>query len=272
LFDIGDIVPLTVEIRDATGTLANAGSGVVLTLGLPDGTTLLPSVTNPSTGRYQVDYIPTLPGRHTTRWVASGTNASAFSGTFDVRPIDPGYIISLPETKQFLNIPDINTSDDEEIRGYLEAVTTVIENWRNEKMVRQTVIERHDVRRTHQLTIRTGPLISVTEIKRVDGSFTWDVAQLDVDTARGTVSTVTGFPEFYGFIKVTVVVGYSVIPANFSLAAKIIVGHLWATQRQPAIGGSVFSSGETDSTPSGFGFSIPNRAAELLGDRPPVIA
>lgn len=291
MFDIGDIVPLTIEIRDTSGVLANAGGTVTLTVVLPDNTSTTPTVTNPSVGRYQCDFVPTQVGRHSVRWVATGTNSSAYSDVFDVRPSDLGMIISMADAKKALNIPSVNTDDDEEIRAYVEATTRVIELWRNELIVRQTVVERHDSVRvvntlmrseraydmgyeaggaTRRITVNSGPLLSVTAVERVDGSYTWDTAQLDVDTNRGTITVLFG-PLFYGFIQVTYVAGYPIIPANYALAAKIILAHIWETQRLPSIGSNVFG-GTTDSTPSGFGFAIPNRAAELLGGQPPVIA
>lgn len=284
MFDLGDVVPLTIDVRDAAGNLANAGGTVTLTIGLPDGTSISPASTNPTAGRYQCDFVPTLPGRHAVRWVATGTNASAYSDVFDVRPSDPGYIVSLSDAKRFLQIPVTNTTDDEELREYIESTTQVIEFWRNESIVRRTVVDQADTFGFTQPTIdgfqvggsarnislTHSPVIAVTSVTRVDGTFTWDVSALDVDPDRGLITVITG-PLFYGLISVVYVVGYSIVPANYTLAAKIIIGHLWSTQRQPSVGGGVFSN-QTDSTPSGFGFAIPNRAAELLGGQPPVIA
>jgi hypothetical protein len=289
LFDLGDIIPLTIEIRDANGALANAGGTVTLTIGLPDGTSTTPTVTNASLGRYQCDYIPTLVGRHAVRWVATGTNSSAYSDVFDVRAGDPGYIVSLSDAKRFLNIPTTNTTDDEELREYIESATNVIEFWRNETIVRRTIVDQADTvgftdpvynsgynygydagGAARNISLTHNPVISLTEVKRVDNTYTWNLASLDLDSDRGVVTVLNG-PLFYGLISLTYVAGYSLIPANYTLAAKIIIGHLWSTQRQPSIGGGVFGN-QTDSTPSGFGFAIPNRAAELLGGQPPVLA
>jgi hypothetical protein len=289
LFDLGDIIPLTIEIRDANGALANAGGTVTLTVGLPDGTTSTPTVTNASLGRYQCDFIPTLAGRHSIRWVATGTNSSAYSDVFDVRPGDPGYIVSLTDTKRYLNIPATNTTDDDELREYIEASTNVIEFWRNETVVRRTIVDQADTvgftdpvynsgynygydagGAVRNISLTHNPVISLTEVKRVDNTYTWNLASLDLDPDRGVVTVLNG-PLFSGLISLTYVAGYSLVPANYTLAAKIIIGHLWSTQRQPSVGGGVFSN-QTDSTPSGFGFAIPNRAAELLGGQPPVLA
>jgi hypothetical protein len=291
VFDLGDVVPLTVEIRDASGALANAGGTVTLTIGLPDGTSSTPAFTNPSVGRYQCDYSPTMAGRHTVRWVATGTNTSSYSDVFDVRPASPGYIVSLSDVRAFLNK---STVDDETLRGYIEAATVVIENWRNEKIVRSTVVDRISTFRgvntmtrntrgyeagyqaggaMRQLTLSTGPVLAISSVARADGSYAWDTAALDVDLNAGTI-TVNYGPLFFGLIVVTYVAGYSIIPANYTLAAKIIIEHLWQLQRQPSItpaGANLFGNDDS-SVIIPMGFAVPARAAELLGGRPPVIA
>lgn len=295
MFDLGDVVPLTVQVRDAAGNLANATT-VTLTIGLPDGTSISPSVTNPSTGTYQYDYPPTLVGRHTARWVATGLNASAYTDAFDVRPADSGLIVSLADTKKFLNIT--STGDDDELRAYIESVTRVVENYRNEVIARRTVVEEIDTMRGVRTIGRTGaaydmgyenggakrrimlgstPVLSLTSVARVDGTYTWDLSQIDLNPDTGGVSVLFG-PLFYGFIRATYVAGYSIVPSNYTMAALIIIEHLWQLQRQPSIGGSstggLFARGEMDASLGGWGagFAIPNRAAELLGGRPAVIS
>ena len=93
VYDLGDPAALSVSIRDTAGTLADATS-VVCTITLPDATTTTPSVTHSSTGVYSVSYTPTLAGRYKIRWVATGTNASAYSDIFDVFASDPRFLIS----------------------------------------------------------------------------------------------------------------------------------------------------------------------------------
>ena len=59
-YDLGDVATLAVQIKDSTGTLANAGA-LAATITLPDGTTTTPTVSNPSTGpvcRYRCHRLP----------------------------------------------------------------------------------------------------------------------------------------------------------------------------------------------------------------------
>jgi hypothetical protein len=265
--DLGDVVPLTVEIRDANGALAAAGA-VTLTIGLPDGTSITPSPANPTVGRYQLDYITTQVGRHTVRWVATGSNGSAYTDVFDVRPSDPGFLLSMASAKAALNIPSTSTGNDEEIRELIEAVTAIVEDYRKEAVVRRVVVEQVSTDRTWSLFLKKSPIISVTSIAA--GSVTWTA--FSVDTDLGEVASA-GAP-FVGDLTVTYVAGRAVIPGNFVKAAKIIAKHLWEEQQTPGMGGRVFGVGGDDISAgiAGLGFALPNRAAELLGGRGVVVA
>ena len=122
MFDLGDVVPLAVNVKDTAGALANA-TAVVLTITLPDGTTATPSVTNSSTGVYSATYTPAVAGRFGVRWVATGTNASTYVDAFTVAA--GAGLISLDEVKAFLNIT--STTNDEELREFVAAATVAAE-------------------------------------------------------------------------------------------------------------------------------------------------
>lgn len=265
MIDLGDVMPLSVEIRDASGALADAGE-ITLTITLPDGTTATPSVQHPSTGRYEADYTATTVGRHVARWVATGLNSSAYVDMFDVRPADPGGILSMSAAKAALNIPASATVDDEEIRSLLGAVTAIVEDYRKEAVVRRTVTERIDVSPSRRsLVLGKAPVISVTSIS--SGAYTWPTANLEIRDAEIGEIVSTGSP-FAGDITAVYVAGRVVMPANYIEAAKIILKHLWQFQQAPGMGSRVFGGGEDISASiAGMGYALPNRAAELLGGR-----
>ncbi len=102
--DLGDIIPLTVQVRDQDGLPTDATT-VTLTITEPDGSTVTPTVTNPPavTGLYENDYVPTQIGRHLIRWVTVGPNA-AFTDTVDVRDLSARSIMSLAAAKTHLNM------------------------------------------------------------------------------------------------------------------------------------------------------------------------
>jgi hypothetical protein len=291
MFDSGDVVPLTVNIRDANGALANA-TAVTLTITLPDGTTTSPAPANPSVGLYQADYVTVMEGRHVVRWVATGNNASAYTDSFDVRPADPPLIMSLSAAKAALNLPGTETGDDEELRSLIEAVTATVEAYRGEVIAGRPISEPISVRddgmcgidgvyargggywagrSSRRLIFTRTPILSVTSITRPLDGVTWTSADLViVDATSGVVSTY-GAP-FYGDLVASYVAGYQVVPANFTEAAKIILKHLWQTQQTPGMGSRVFGGEDVTGGLAGLGFAIPNRAAELLGGRAPVVA
>ena len=260
--DVGDIYPITVETRDAAGVLANAGA-VALTITLPDGTPTSPSMTNTGTGVYSYDYPTAQAGRHTVRVVATGANSSAWQDVFTVQPTDSGALISLAEAKKQLNIAT-STADDEEIRDWIPVATPIIQRHTGKTLIRATKVwRRRDTHWTDTLYVYR-PLISLTSIASYDGSVTYPVgaSDVDVDTDTGCLTSLTS--GWRGRLKVTVVAGAAVVPANYAAAARIIVQHLWTTQRGtkggPRVGGMQDSMGVNMA-----GFAIPNAALELLG-------
>lgn len=266
--DLGDVVTLELP------ALASNAASVTLTVTLPDGTTASPSsVTNPpaETGRYRYDYPTVQAGRHLVRWTSTSPT-SAYTDAFDVRPADPPLIVSLADLKQHLNKSTSDTGDDEELREFIEAATAVIEEHRGEVVVRRTVVEDMDLR-CPVLVVQLGssPVQSLTSVATVDGMTTWDVADLHV-SAYGVVSVQAG-PALSGLVRFTFVAGRAQIPANYTLAAKIISAHLWETQQQQGLGPQgPFGADNQFLSPTGRGFAIPNRAIELLGRRPPLVA
>lgn len=264
--DLGDVVPLTVETRDAAGVLADAGA-VVLTIQLPDNTTLTPTVTHSGTGTYQVDYTTTMAGPHRIRWVATGLNTSAYADTITVSEAYPRYLGSLAATKEQLKFT--SSDSDEQLRGFMESATEIIENYTGLALVRRTETEDHDLcYSTRKLVLNRSPVISVTSVALVDGTFSWPVADLYVSKASGIVTTLPTSTWFYGHVEAVYVVGLQVIPRNYVGASDMIVESLWSTRRgakgPPRRGSAV----EMVDIP-GMNVAIPKPALELLG-APPV--
>lgn len=273
--DLGDLMPLAVEIRDSDGVLTNA-STVTLTITLPDGTTTTPFIANPpsTTGRYIADYTPLQYGRHRIRWVSIGPQV-AFEDIFDVRSEAATGLISLSEAKRHLNIPVSQTTDDEELRSFIEATTYAIERHRNEIIARRTVSEVLDTTRSKIVQLGYRPVISLTSIESVDAS--WSPADWRIDNYAGVIYRIAG-SDLSGFITFVYEAGYVQVPSHYVMAAKIVLAHLWQTQRIATVGPqtgfgvrSQSQGQEQIMTPSGFGTALPPRAIELLGPRPSLI-
>lgn len=268
-YDLADVVPLTVTIRDAAGAPADGGT-VVLTIERPDGTTVTPSVAHAGTGVYQVDYPPTMAGRHVAQWVCTGANTSGYTDVFDVRPAAPPYIVSLADTKQQLNMT--GTSDDEELRRVIEAATAVVERHLDMAVVRRTVVERRSLGNPtiwgspgvlQRIPLTTRPILAITSVVSADGATTWNPANMRV-TASGVVEVLAG-SIVWGPVDFTNVVGMQVIPANYTKAAEIIIQHIWDTQRGSKGGAHPAGLDTPGAGFTSFGYAIPNRALELLG-------
>lgn len=252
-FDLGDTVRLSAECRDADGALKTAGTAT-LTLTLPDGTTESPTVSAPATeGTYVHDYAPTLPGRHSVRWVFSDPN-SAYTDVFDVREPDPPSILSLADAKAQLNIT--SDRDDEELRSWIEATTALVEQFTG-LCVTQTFTETHRINGsgTRAIVLKHTP---VRDVISVDGA---PLSSLSVSNDTGVVRCPGGL--LYGSVTVTYTAGRTVIPASITKAALIILQHLWQTQRNTFRGGLPGVSGDTEIMP-GLGYAIPNRAMQLM--------
>lgn len=274
--DLGDTLPFSADLYSAPpdqgGELVNAVT-VTLTISLPDGTTATPTLGDPvATGQYRYNYVSTMAGRHTGRWLFTffGGSTSAYVETFDVRPADPGYLMSLAEAKAALNIPATMTTDDEELRALIEAVTLAVENYTGETIARRTITDYLSVGLTTRILVHRAPIISVTSITRDD--YTWPANAVTVrDAEIGEIITTDSALPFYGDLTVVYVAGRAVMLANHVEAAKVILKHLWQTQQTPGLASRVFG-GEEAPAVAGLGFAIPNRAAELLGGRGPVVA
>lgn len=275
-FDLGDTVPLAAEAVDPGGNPVNP-TGATLTITLPDGTTVTPTVTNPptTTGQYSVDYVTEQPGRHAVRWVFTVPN-SAYTDVFDVREEVPPLIVSLADAKKHLNLT--SSRSDEEVRAWLESITEGVENLAG-VCVRRTFSERHDTPGCGfpQLVLHRTPVLALVSVRGILSlGRTYDVAGLDVDGETGIVQRLDGH-RLYGPLRVTYTAGRQVIPASIRDAAKIILKHLWRTQygASRALGdvGGTDDYSVTEAVP-GFGYAIPNRALQLLEPYrlPPAVA
>jgi hypothetical protein len=229
--DLGDLHQLAYD-HYANGSLASAGAAT-WTVTLPDGTVTSFAATATSPGVYRDLYQTVQAGTHHWRWVGTGVNPGAQSGTFDVRPAARLDLISLAAAKRALNIAETSTAHDEELREFIEAVTNVIEgpDGLGEVVARRAIVEDRTVpRASSTVTLDGYPVISLTSVVDASGVDVYDVANLHADGPTGIV-TVTAGPKLRGNLRITYVAGYTVIPANIAMAARMVLQDAWATQR-----------------------------------------
>lgn len=260
-FDLGDTWALAADVRDQNDALTNVES-VALTIVKPDRTIDNPAVTNPpaAVGRYEHDYVPAVAGRYAARWLFTfaGGLTAAHTDVLDVRPAEPGLILSLADAKAHLNIT--STDNDDELRSWIESVTEVIEHKVGPIVVR-TYTDRVD--NAEAWVLWNSPVVAITSVTAVhtDGAVI-DTALLDIDSTAGIIRRLSRGHFTGGPWNITYTAGRPIIPANIGHAARIILKHLWETQRggvrRPPMGGD---DGTFD---AGHSYSIPRRALELL--------
>lgn len=266
-YAFGAVARLSTTVKDAAGTLIDPVT-ISLTVQLPDGTTSAPlTPVHDSTGVYHRDYTPTQAGRHIARWTTT-TPTGAQEESFDVAPqwAEAG-LLSLTEAKQQLNIAADETDYDDEIQGFVRSVTAICERYVG-SLARAIYVEKH--RGGYGIALNRPPVLTLTSVDAVQtGGTSQTVADLDVDGETGIVQRLDG-GYMCGPLRVTYVAGRTQIPPNVRQAALIILQHMWETQRG-AMGG-VRVGGADEVYDPRFGFSIPRRAQELLGDMMPGIA
>ena len=236
MYDLGDPVDLQVQIKNPQNVLENATT-VVVTIALPDGTVATPAVTNPSPGVYTISYSAVQVGRHSVQWLATGVNRSAFTDVFDVRSAVSIQLFSLADARSILHLT--KTINDEELRGWIDSVTSVVE--RKVGPVVPRSISEHIYAR-HGIILSYPPIISVESITPTyTGGWVVAVNQVDVDSETGIVSRLDR-GQFWGdWYTVTYTAGRRIVPAAISEAGRIILKNLWALERaqtrQPSQGG-----------------------------------
>ena len=245
---------------------------------------------NPSTGTYTLSaaWVTTQAGHHVWAWTWNGSllAASAATDSFEVREAPDPTIIALSEAREILKIPASDTSRDSDIRGYSQAITEWVDFTCGPSVTRQVTEIVRAQGRVMVLSyppVRTDLGTALDPSNRRDGSttngivsitpllsygFMYDLSQLNVDGPSGIVRQLQGLPFFYSGdpyaqFQVTYWAGRKIIPWGITEASKIALKHIWAVERGSR-GSGAAGYGESETTATGFGFSVPNRAIELL--------
>lgn len=219
-FDIGDVATLDFTVA-VDGTPTNAD--VELTITTPDGESNTPTPDNPDDGEYTYDFLTTMGGLHTARWVATGAATAAQVETFWV-----GTGISVADVKKALN--KSLTVDDDEIQRMLNAALAEYEEWVGP--VSGEVTRTFDGGQVSLIL----PHPNVTELTAAaysDGT-PIDVADLVVD--NGIVYWGYNTAGLFNWGRRNVTVTYTVggLPANHREAIIAdVAGYFAATQRGP---------------------------------------
>ena len=273
----GQPIRLSTTVRDVTGTLVNATTlTLVVKLAQADGTLATTgtyaSPTNDSTGTYHQDIPVTdlaVTGHYQYAWTSTGTGAGVSIGEFDVFDPFETSVLPLQDAKDALNIPQATTTSDAEIASYIATIEASLERATGGPLVNRVVVERSEMMAQQTvILVRQRPLVSVTSIASASGSAIDISGGLDLDVNAGTIRRKLGLPFYGPFFTwlpqctVTYVAGWGTsVPAAFNSFARVVIQHLWNSQRGPAA--LPMGGGEMTQVP-GFGFLVPNLAAEML--------
>lgn len=189
-------------------------------------------------------------------------------------------LTTLSDAKAFLNIT--NAASDQAVQQFLTSASDMIQNRVGPVGGSPTFNEWYDGGST-KIVLRHTPVQSVTKITEawgVTAIYTLNASVLDgsatdtgpwgysVDLSAGIITRrAAGFavPFARGVQNVNVqyVAGYTTVPAELVLATKLLVQHMWATQRggskRPGLGGD-------DSGPASDFDAFPSRVEEILAN------
>lgn len=290
MLDLGDVEILSVNIIDVNGLPANATS-VALTIVEPDGSVVsVPTVAPTITGQYDYSYTTTKVGRHSFRWVATGANANAYTGIFEVRPLQDLTFVSLGEVKDYLGIPTTHTSDDGKLRTVIVAACQVAEFICGPVALR-TLTEYPEYDGMDFVQTRYQPVASVTSVTEVYGNTTQALNEVQLpdltndvwgffcDKDTGIISRRSGgYPirflggsnqfRYYGsYVKIVYVAGRTTTPGNIQLGTMELIGHLWR-QSQLNSQGRRPRTNQAEPVVVVMGYAVPNRVIEMLQATP----
>ena len=278
-FPLGQPVRLALIVRDPGGTLNSTTPTVVVKIRNADGTQTTTGTyaapTLDSTGNYHQD-VPSsdLAATGHYQWTSAAAGMGLQFGEFDIfDPFEPS-VLPLADAMDALNITTAQRTAaiDAEVAQYVATIESCLERSTGGPLVNTTISERAELTAGYTvLQVRQRPLVSVTSIVSVASGTAIDIsAGLDIDVNAGTIRRKLGYP-FYGpfftwlpAMTVTYVAGWGAsVPAAFSTAGRIILQNLWETQHGPSARPQMGAGSDMVTMP-GWGFAIPNQAAELL--------
>lgn len=179
-------------------------------------------------------------------------------------------LVTLAPTKKQLNIDADDTSHDDELQLYIDAVTVPIEKALGRVADQRQFTDELDLAASGSTSVLLSnvPVTEITDVATVDGATTWDPANLHVNAASGRVTVRSG-PPLAGLVAFVYTAGTTPVAPNVQLAALLTIQHLWETKRGTM---AVGVGGDMETWTPGMGFAVPHRATELLGDPLPGIA
>lgn len=290
-YEVGSKVRLNTEVRNPAGTLTNATMSVVIQR--EDGTNYVGPFTpvNDSTGIYHVDFTPDTPGQHRWVWTATGAVEGVYRGQSYVRTPFAG-IMSLQEAKEQLNKRADDTTDDDELLDWIDAITLSLEKLVG-AIVPRSYTEKHngsDPPRPpfvnlgsgmrSRIFLRERPVLSITQVKEdwgygdtrtltgeaYGGPYNENDYVVDLETGsliRRNSGSGAYWPRGVQNVEVTYMAGRTPIPPNLRQAAKELLTHHWRASQLSS--GATRPRTDVPADTAAMGIAIPNRVNLLIG-------
>lgn len=172
-------------------------------------------------------------------------------------------LLSLADAKAQLNITV--TTFDTELQSFVDSAVAVVERLAgavDPRAVTEVVRRRGGCA---SLMLATRPVLSVTSLTSIRDGSTYDVTALYVDSPlAGIVRRADGGAITGGPWTAVYQAGRSSVPSQINLAARMLVEHLWETQRGAAQVSPPSLSMDASMATPGIWFAIPNKVKELL--------
>lgn len=184
--------------------------------------------------------------------------------------------LDLDSVKSQLRISISDTSNDVAIQAMIDAVTIVVENHLSVTIDPESFTDEMYVKeRTNRLRVLNTPLTTLTSIT---DARTGDIDITGAITRQSGLIVLASWISADSYLDVTYSSGIAdnAIPQNWIQAGLIICQQMWETRRggMPSTAATLDESISKESYRQGFlvGYVIPNRALELLGPKPPLVA
>lgn len=256
LYELGNVVPLAVDVADIEGTPANVTT-MVLTVYKPDGTTEVVATTNDPVGTYYADYSPTIAGAYKAVFAGTGLNQSSERIDFDV--VDPAYsvpYVTVDQLKARLGITGTGAADDDELLAACWSASRAIDSMCDRMFYRVTDTRTFEPESTVSAPLPAFcDLVSVTTLatdSSGDGVFetTWSGSDYRLLPANPnaapeprpyTLIRSTGtrvfpmlqFPSRPDAVQITGVFGWPQVPFPIRSAAGIAAAELFRMKDAP---------------------------------------
>jgi hypothetical protein len=279
---IGAPIRLRATFADSTGAGVDP-TAVSVVITPPTGAATSTPAVRDGAGSYHLDVTPMVAGIHQFYFVGTGANASTQpADIFTVSDVTTGAMISLADAKEQLNksatSSNPGSTDDAELMGFIRSASYAVNH-----MTGYTVRTGFSEWLTPDwgtpgpnlgvygsgyvsLTLARSPVLSVESITPMFyGVAALSLVGVSLDGEAGVLWLPTN-QLFLGPCTVQYTAGRSFVPANLQSACRVIVQHLWDTQRGPAVKG--FLGGDDTVMVPGIGFAIPSRAVELMAQSP----